>query len=79
MLTEKESRIETLESKLKGLIVKKKEEIEQVETQYKLNQEIFQDYHRILTEKDNELKQRDQLLRMKEDECTKRGIDIEIQ
>jgi hypothetical protein len=50
-----------------------------VETQYKLNQEIFQEYHKTLTEKDNELKQRDQLLRVKEEECAKRVIDIELQ
>jgi hypothetical protein len=63
VLSEKESKIETLELKLKGRIAKKKEQLEQVETQYKLNQEIFQEYHKTLTEKDTELKHRDQLLR----------------
>ena len=77
MLSEKESKIETLELKLRGRIAKKKEQLEQVETQYKLNQEIFQEYHKTLTEKDNELKQRDHLLRQKEEDCAKRAIDLD--
>ena len=76
MLSEKESKIETLELKLRGRIAKKKE---QLETQYRLNQEIFQEYHKTLTEKDTELKHRDQLLRQKEEECAKRAIDLELQ
>jgi hypothetical protein len=79
VLSEKESKIETLELKLRGRIAKKKEQLEQVETQYRLNQEIFQEYHKTLTEKDTELKKRDQLLRQKEEECAKRAIDLELQ
>ena len=77
VLSEKESKIETLELKLRGRIAKKKEQLEQVETQYKLNQEIFQEYHKTLTEKDTELKQRDHLLRQKEEDCAKRAIDLD--
>ena len=43
-MTDKESKIEVLEQKLRGLITKKKDQIDQVESQFKLNQQIYTEY-----------------------------------
>jgi hypothetical protein len=54
-LSRKESRIEHLEVKLKDLIIKKKEQLQTLNSQFKLNQQIYAEYMDHLKSKELEL------------------------
>ena len=76
-LNAKEQRVGDLESKLKGLIDKKKEQISAVEKQFQLNQQIYTEYLSHLQEKEHEIldKQRAQIAH--EQSLNERRLEID--